>query len=67
MAYGRFSSNLAVPPPAPPLEKADPKQMALPLPDLPSIAVLPFVNRVEDPNNSSCAMVLQTILSMRFQ
>ena len=36
------------PPPAPPVEKADPKQMALPLPDLPSIAVLPFVNLSED-------------------
>ena len=39
----------AAPPPAPPVEKADPKQMALPLPDLPSIAVLPFVNLSEDP------------------
>ena len=36
-------------PPAPPVEKADPKQMALPLPELPSIAVLPFVNLSEDP------------------
>ena len=35
--------------PAPPVEKADPKQMALPLPELPSIAVLPFVNLSEDP------------------
>ena len=34
---------------APPVEKADPKQMALPLPELPSIAVLPFVNLSEDP------------------
>ena len=41
--------QLAAPPPAPPVEKADPKQMALPLPDLPSIAVLPFVNLSEDP------------------
>ena len=39
----------AAPPPAPPVEKADPKQMALPLPELPSIAVLPFVNMSEDP------------------
>jgi adenylate cyclase len=36
-------------PPAPPVEKADLKQMALPLPDLPSIAVLPFVSLSEDP------------------
>jgi adenylate cyclase len=36
-------------PSAPTVEKADPKQMALPLPDLPSIAVLPFVNMSEDP------------------
>jgi len=33
----------------PSLEKADPKKMALPLPDKPSIAVLPFVNMSEDP------------------
>ena len=39
----------AAPPPAPAAEKADPKQMALPLPELPSIAVLPFVNLSEDP------------------
>jgi len=35
-------------PSAPPVEKADPKQTALPLPELPSIAVLPFVNLSED-------------------
>ena len=33
------------------IEKADPKQMALPLPELPSIAVLPFVNLSEDPKD----------------
>jgi adenylate cyclase len=33
----------------PPIEKADPKKMALPLPDKPSIAVLPFVNMSDDP------------------
>jgi adenylate cyclase len=33
----------------PALEKADPKKMALPLPDKPSIAVLPFVNMSDDP------------------
>src|SRR5512139_2949222 len=30
-------------------EKADPKKMAFPLPDKPSIAVLPFANMSEDP------------------
>jgi adenylate cyclase len=36
--------------PSPPtLEKADPKKMVLPLPDKPSIAVLPFVNMSDDP------------------
>jgi len=30
-------------------EKADPKKMAFPLPDKPSIAVLPFTNMSEDP------------------
>jgi adenylate cyclase len=38
-------------PGAPSIEKADPKQMALPLPELPSIAVLPFVNLSEDPKD----------------
>ena len=38
-------------PSAPATEKADPKQMALPLPELPSIAVLPFVNLSEDPKD----------------
>jgi len=32
----------------PPTEKVDPKQMAFPLPEKPSIAVLPFVNMSED-------------------
>jgi adenylate cyclase len=36
-------------PAAPPVEKAEPKLMALPLPELPSIAVLPFTNLSEDP------------------
>jgi adenylate cyclase len=35
-------------PSLPPIEKADPKKMALPLPDKPSIAVLPFVNMSGD-------------------
>ena len=32
-----------------PVEKADPKKMAFPLPDKPSMAVLPFVNMSDDP------------------
>jgi hypothetical protein len=36
-------------PSPPPVEKADPKKMALPLPDKPSIAVLPFTNLTDDP------------------
>jgi adenylate cyclase len=35
-------------PSPPPVDKADPKKMALPLPDKPSIAVLPFVNMSGD-------------------
>jgi len=35
--------------PAPPLEVASKEKMAFPLPDVPSIAVLPFVNMSEDP------------------
>ena len=37
------------PPPAPKMEVADKKKMAFPLPEEPSIAVLPFVNMSEDP------------------
>ena len=33
----------------PKIEPASKEKMALPLPDLPSIAVLPFVNMSEDP------------------
>jgi adenylate cyclase len=36
-------------PSPPPVEKADPKKMVLPLPDKPSIAVLPFTNMSDDP------------------
>ena len=36
-------------PASPPVEKADPKKMAFPLADKPSIAVLPFVNMSDDP------------------
>jgi adenylate cyclase len=35
--------------PSPSVDKADPKKMAFPLPDKPSIAVLPFVNMSDDP------------------
>ena len=36
------------PPTPPPVEKADPQKMAFPLPDKPSIAVLPFANMSDD-------------------
>ena len=36
-------------PPAPKIEVASKEKMAFPLPDVPSIAVLPFVNMSEDP------------------
>jgi len=49
VALWQFFLRPAAPPPAPPVEKADPKQMALPLPELPSIAVLPFTNLSDDP------------------
>ena len=38
-----------VAPPAPKMEVASKEKMAYPLPDVPSIAVLPFVNMSEDP------------------
>ena len=51
-------------PPAPAIEKADPKQMALPLPELPSIAVLPFVNLSEDPKQQLlCDGITDNIIS----
>jgi adenylate cyclase len=37
------------PPPAPKMEVASKEKMAFPLPDLPSIAVLPFANMSDDP------------------
>jgi len=39
----------SAPPPAPREEVASKEKMAFPLPDVPSIAVLPFVNMSEDP------------------
>jgi len=51
-------------PAAPTVEKADPKQMALPLPDLPSIAVLPFVNMSEDPKQELlCDAIADNIIN----
>jgi adenylate cyclase len=38
----------SAPPTLPPVEKADPQKMAFPLPDKPSIAVLPFANMSDD-------------------
>ena len=40
----------AFPPAAPPVEKASKQQMTLPLPDKPSLAVMPFVNLTGDPS-----------------
>ena len=37
------------PPPAPKMEVASKEKMAFPLPDVPSIAVMPFVNMTDDP------------------
>jgi adenylate cyclase len=41
--------QFVISPKPPPVEKADPKKMAFPLPDKPSIAVLPFANLSDDP------------------
>ena len=47
---GSRQNNLSdVPPPAPKMEVASKEKMAFPLPDKPSIAVLPFVNMSGDP------------------
>ena len=57
----------AAPPPRH-VEKADPKQMALPLPDVPSIAVLPFVNLSEDPKQQLlCDGMTDNIINCPFQ
>jgi adenylate cyclase len=49
VALWQFLLRPAARPPATAVEKADPNHMALPLPELPSIAVLPFTNLSEDP------------------
>ena len=47
--------QLFLQPVAPVVEKANPRQMALPLPETPSIAVLPFVSLSEDPRQELLA------------
>ena len=50
VALWQFVLRPAPAPPArPPVEKADPQKMAYALPDRPSIAVLPFTNMSDDP------------------
>jgi adenylate cyclase len=49
LAGGAALWQFVISPRPPPVEKADPKNMAHPLPDKPSIAVLPFVNMSDDP------------------
>jgi len=48
IAAGVAVWQFSLKPSIPALEKADPKKMALPLPDKPSIAVLPFMNMSGD-------------------
>ena len=51
-------------PAALPIEKADPKQMAMPLPERPSIAVLPFTNLSEDPKQELlCDAITDNIIN----
>jgi adenylate cyclase len=64
IAAGGALLQFFIRPAAPTVEKADPKQMALPLPDLPSIAVLPFVNMSEDPKQELlCDAIADNIIN----
>jgi len=45
----RSVGSMELPLPSPPIELASKDKMAFPLPDKPSIAVLPFVNMSDDP------------------
>ena len=45
--------RFAFPPASPPVEKASQQQMAFPLPDKPSIAVMPFLNMTGEKNQDS--------------
>jgi len=49
LAAGLAVWQILLRPASPPVEKADPRKMAFPLADKPSIAVLPFVNMSDDP------------------
>jgi class 3 adenylate cyclase/TolB-like protein len=51
-------------PALPPVEKADPKKMALPLPDKPSIAVMPFLNMTGDQNQEFICIGMSESLIM---
>jgi adenylate cyclase len=63
-AFWQFLLQPTALPPGPPVERADPKQMALPLPELPSIAVLPFVNASDDPKQQLlCDGITDNIIS----
>ncbi len=50
IALWQYTQHLTSPPQV--VEKADPQKMTLPLPDKPSIAVLPFVNMSAEPDQA---------------
>jgi adenylate cyclase len=63
-AFGVGLWQFLLRPAAPVVEKADPAKMALPLPEQPSIAVLPFVNLSEDPKQQLlCDGITDNIIS----